>query len=135
MSLIASSILIVASPSKFVPECRTSKSPCKLDGNFAPSFTNNINLLQDKAYDVLGQVESKKISKRRSSTSAYTTTPLDTENYDYNILGWLLGLNRGYVKDAGTNSTTATATTAAVSSEEIRKIGVCLFGMCWAGFC
>ena len=75
--------------------------------------------ISEIGYDALGQVESKKIGKRRSSASSYTTTPLETEDYDYNIRGWLLGVNRDYVRDAGTTSTTATATTTAVTSGEM----------------
>jgi len=75
--------------------------------------------ISETGYDALGELKEKKIGKRRSSATAYTTTPLETQAYDYNIRGWLLGVNRTYVKDAATTSTTATATTTAVMSGEM----------------
>ncbi len=45
-------------------------------------------------YDGLGQLKKKKLS----------AAPLDSLTYDYNIRGWMLGMNRSYVKD-----TTSTA--------------------------
>ena len=83
------------------------------------AMPDNYATISEIGYDALGQVANKKIGRRRSSASAYTTTPLETQDYDYNIRGWLLGVNRGYVKDAATTSTTATATTTAVSSGEM----------------
>jgi len=40
-------------------------------------------------YDALGQLTKKKIGNN----------PLDSFAYDYNIRGWMLGMNRAYVKD------------------------------------
>jgi RHS repeat-associated protein len=45
-------------------------------------------------YDALGQLKKKKLG----------ADPIETLNYDYNIRGWMLGMNRVYVKD--TTSTT-----------------------------
>jgi len=45
-------------------------------------------------YDALGQLKKKKLG----------AAPLDSLTYDYNIRGWMLGMNRNYVKD-----TTSTA--------------------------
>jgi RHS repeat-associated protein len=45
-------------------------------------------------YDALGQLKKKKLG----------VAPLDSLVYDYNIRGWMLGMNRSYVKD--TTSTT-----------------------------
>lgn len=45
-------------------------------------------------YDALGQLKKKKLG----------VAPLDSLNYEYNIRGWMLGMNRSYVKD-----TTSTA--------------------------
>ncbi|MGN7785003.1 DUF6443 domain-containing protein [Niabella sp. 22666] len=47
-------------------------------------------------YDELGQLITKKLG-------VSSGTPLETQNYDYNIRGWLLGMNRDYVN--GTNNT------------------------------
>jgi RHS repeat-associated protein len=59
------------------------------------SFTTTAEL----AYDALGQLKTKKIGSKVPATSA----PIETLNYDYNIRGWLLGMNRDFAKDA--NST------------------------------
>ena len=40
-------------------------------------------------YDAIGQLKKKKLGP----------TPLDSLHYEYNIRGWLLGMNRSYVKD------------------------------------
>jgi RHS repeat-associated protein len=50
-------------------------------------------ILQNE-YNALGQLKKKKLG----------AAPLDSLNYDYNIRGWMLGMNRSYVKD--TSSTT-----------------------------
>lgn len=54
-------------------------------------------------YNKLGQLKNKKIGKKKDSNGNYTTDPIETLAYDYNIRGWLLGMNRDYTKDA--NST------------------------------
>lgn len=45
-------------------------------------------------YDALGQLKTKKLG----------TAPLETLNYEYNIRGWMLGMNRNYVKDTTSTS-------------------------------
>ncbi len=61
---------------------------------------NNISQMQ---YDKLGELEIKNLGNTKSGTS-YTSTPLETLNYDYNIRGWLLGVNRAFVRDLSTAS-------------------------------
>ncbi len=51
-------------------------------------------VMSEVEYDALGQLKKKKLGD----------TPVETLTYDYNIRGWMLGANRGYVKD--TASTT-----------------------------
>ena len=92
------------------------KESCSLLNNGAMSaFTTTSEL----AYDALGQVTEKKLGKRRNSATAYTTTPLETQKYDYNIRGWLLGVNRDYVNDASSTNTTATVGVEGVISGEM----------------
>ncbi|WP_222840111.1 RHS repeat-associated core domain-containing protein [Flavihumibacter stibioxidans] len=52
-------------------------------------------------YDKLGQLKKKEIGKKRntSNPAQYTTTPIETLTYDYNIRGWLLGMNREYTRN------------------------------------
>ncbi len=45
-------------------------------------------------YDKLGQLKTKKLGKQTDGV-----TPLETLAYDYNIRGWMLGMNRDYAKD------------------------------------
>ncbi len=65
------------------------------NGAMPPSFTTTAEL----AYDALGQLKTKKIG----SKAPVAEGPIETLSYDYNIRGWLLGMNRDYAKDA--NST------------------------------
>jgi RHS repeat-associated protein len=50
-------------------------------------------------YDALGQLKTKKLEPSYNSNAG-----LETQNFEYNIRGWMLGANRSYVKD-----TTSTA--------------------------
>lgn len=49
-------------------------------------------------YDELGQLQLKKIGQQRTSLTDYTYTsnPIDTLRYSYNIRGWLRGINKDY---------------------------------------
>jgi RHS repeat-associated protein len=47
-------------------------------------------------YDAMGHVKLKNLGTKRPS-GTYTNTPLETQQLDYNIRGWLLGINRGFV--------------------------------------
>jgi len=49
-----------------------------------PSGTDQ--LIAENVYDELGQLKSKRIGD------------METQNYEYNVRGWLLGANRGYIK-------------------------------------
>jgi RHS repeat-associated protein len=72
-----------------------------LVNNNAVSGVVNISTQQ---YDALGQLSTKQLGNTKNS-SGYTANPLETLAYDYNIRGWLLGINRAYVKDLSTAST------------------------------
>ncbi|HWT40171.1 MAG TPA: DUF6443 domain-containing protein, partial [Dongiaceae bacterium] len=63
-------------------------------------------------YDALGQLEKKLLGKQRSATNTYTAIPLETQDYQYNSRGWLLGVNRAYAKDVSSTDTTNTTTQA-----------------------
>ncbi len=51
-------------------------------------------------YDKLGQLKKKKIGKKKDGFGNYSSEPIETLSYDYNIRGWLLGMNREYARDA-----------------------------------
>jgi RHS repeat-associated protein len=58
-------------------------------------------------YDALGQLKKKTVgSKKDPSTHQYLTPrePLQELVYDYNIRGWLLGMNRDYLSTQGQTS-------------------------------
>lgn len=48
-------------------------------------------------YDKLGQLKNKKLAPY------YSEGAIEQLTYDYNIRGWMLGMNRNYIKDVGTN--------------------------------
>ena len=68
----------------------------------ALTAANNVSTLQ---YDVLGELKTKNLGNTRSGSS-YTNTPLETQTFDYNIRGWLLGMNRLFVRNTSNNSYT-----------------------------
>jgi RHS repeat-associated protein len=55
-------------------------------------------IIVQNTYNELGQVKTKKLAPEYNGGNG-----LESLEYDYNIRGWLLGVNRNYVKDA--NST------------------------------
>jgi RHS repeat-associated protein len=52
-------------------------------------------VIVENEYDALGQLKKKKLAPAYNNNAG-----LETENFDYNIRGWLLGMNRDYAKDA-----------------------------------
>jgi RHS repeat-associated protein len=58
----------------------------------------------EQAYDKLGQLIKKKLGRTKDGSGSYTSTPIDSLQYDYNIRGWMLGANRSFAKS--TSSTT-----------------------------
>lgn len=55
-------------------------------------------------YDALGQIKVRTLGKQKDASGNYTTTPIETLAYEYNIRGWLLGINRGYLSSGSTSS-------------------------------
>jgi len=70
-------------------EKRISNS--KVNGGAMPSGWTTIT---QNEYNALGQLKKKKLG----------VTPVDSLTYDYNIRGWMLGANRGYVRDTTSTS-------------------------------
>ncbi len=66
-------------------------------------FNSNImsayKTIAKNEYNKLGQLKKKEIG-----TNATTAAALETLNYDYNIRGWMLGVNRDYARDANSNN-------------------------------
>lgn len=62
----------------------------------------SVNMGTMSPYKTISRIEYNKMgqAKRKSIGSAeYTESPLETLDYEYNIRGWLLGMNRAYAKD------------------------------------
>jgi RHS repeat-associated protein len=58
--------------------------------------TQKVRLVKNE-YDESGRLKRKELgSKYDAQTNAYTTTPLETQDYTYNIRGWLKGINKDY---------------------------------------
>lgn len=51
------------------------------------------------SYDKLGQLKNKGIGKAKDINGNYTANPLETLAYDYNIRGWMLGVNRDFLTE------------------------------------
>jgi RHS repeat-associated protein len=56
-------------------------------------------------YDETGQLKTKLLGQQKSSTGSYTTTPLETLDYAYNIRGWLTSINKDYTNTNTQGST------------------------------
>ncbi len=59
------------------------------------SLPSSYKILLEHQYDKLGRLKKKVLSP----TGGVGGTPLEVLNYEYNIRGWLLGMNRDYTKD------------------------------------
>jgi RHS repeat-associated protein len=58
----------------------------------------------EQAYDKLGQLVQKKLGRIKNTNDTYSTNPIETLNYDYNIRGWMLGVNRSFLETPNNTS-------------------------------
>lgn len=80
------------------------KVDTKLEGVTDTVKAAEVVLVQNE-YDALGQVKSQKLGQQKSIAGTYSTDPVETLSYAYNIRGWLLGVNRDEMLTAnGTGS-------------------------------
>jgi RHS repeat-associated protein len=63
----------------------------------ATNAMSSYKTIAQNEYDKLGQLKKKKLAPAYNSNAG-----LENLNYDYNIRGWMLGVNRDYIKDIGT---------------------------------
>ncbi len=70
------------------------------------ALPNVFTTTAEMQYDALGQLKNKKLGRQKDAGGNYTTTPIETLAYDYNIRGWLLGTNRNYLTTTGQNGST-----------------------------
>lgn len=59
-------------------------------------------------YDQLGQVKKKSLGSKKDLANNYISPrqPIEDLNYDYNIRGWMLGMNKDYLSSTGQSGTT-----------------------------
>jgi RHS repeat-associated protein len=69
--------------------------------NGVPGAMTDYTIIATNQYDKLGQLKKKTIGSKKDIANVYITPrqPLEELNYDYNIRGWMLGMNRDYAKD------------------------------------
>lgn len=73
-----------------------------VNSNILPAVWSSI---KKNEYDALSQLKTKKIGgKKDPVTGNYTGIPIETLTHDYNIRGWLLGVNRSYLSVQGQTS-------------------------------
>jgi len=70
-------------------------------------------------YDVVGRVKTKLLGNQKTNMTTYSSAPLETQDYEYNVRGWLLGINRAYARDAASTDNTMSAMTTKVVSGEM----------------
>ncbi len=76
----------------------------KTEKKAASTLINSGNMpayktIAENEYDKLGQLKKKKLAPAYNNNAG-----LETLNYDYNIRGWMLGMNRDYARDASSNN-------------------------------
>jgi RHS repeat-associated protein len=52
-------------------------------------------------YDPIGQLKEKNVGQQKDAWGNYTSTAIQKLTFDFNIRGWLLGVNREYLTTAG----------------------------------
>jgi len=63
-----------------------------------PGIQSGDKIMAQNYYDALGQLTTKKIGQNYNAP----LQPVETQNYEYNIRGWLLGVNRNYISNGAT---------------------------------
>lgn len=81
---------------------RLVKTEKKLSNtNVSSNAMSSYKTIAENEYDKLGQLKKKKLGVNSSAATENVNGILETLNYDYNIRGWMLGMNRDYARDAG----------------------------------
>lgn len=95
---------VIVSKDSFDILCRPVKTQKKIsntlvNGNALTGWVT-VSTMQ---YDQLGQLRVKQLGNTRPG-GVYSSTPLGSLTMDYNIRGWLLGINRAFVRNLSTAS-------------------------------
>lgn len=79
---------------------RLTKIEKKVGSNFVnDDVMTPYHVISEQTYNAVGQLSSKKLGRKKDSEGEYTSDPLETLSYEYNIRGWLLGVNRPYLNE------------------------------------
>jgi RHS repeat-associated protein len=78
---------------------KTTKDVFAQAGDANPALATTISELD---YDALGQLKTKKLGQQKDANGNYTSTPLETLQHEYNIRGWLKGINTPYANGQST---------------------------------
>ena len=62
--------------------------------------SNSTVTIAKNEYDELGRLKKKELGQQKSGTT-YTSAPIETLDYSYNIRGWLTGMNKDYANGIG----------------------------------
>jgi RHS repeat-associated protein len=61
-------------------------------------------LIDSNSYNLLGQLQKKQLGRSKDSSGNYTSSPLETLDYEYNVHGWLTSINKNFANNSGTNA-------------------------------
>ena len=67
-------------------------------GATVPALSGPV-IIAENEYNASGQVRRKSLGRQKDVSGNYTSTPIEKMDYEYNIRGWMLGMNRPFVKD------------------------------------
>ncbi|THU39766.1 RHS repeat-associated core domain-containing protein [Niastella caeni] len=60
-------------------------------------------VIAENEYDELGQLKNKNLGHKKDINGNYTSVPIETLDYSYNIRGWMTGVNKDYSNANGTD--------------------------------
>jgi len=72
-----------------------------INGGSLPTQWTTTTELQ---YDAQGEIKTKALGKQKDASGNYTGTSIQTLTNDYNIRGWLLGINKNYLSSGSATS-------------------------------
>ncbi len=60
-------------------------------------------LIVENSYDELGQLQTKKLGRKKDLSGSYTSSAVETLDYSYHVRGWLKGINKDYSNNTSNN--------------------------------
>lgn len=65
---------------------------------------SNSRTIVKHEYNELGQLKEKKLGQEKNAQGTWTTTPIESLEYLYNIRGWIKAINKDYANNSGSNN-------------------------------